>query len=111
MILATAWKSHSALAGMLSLCCPEGCSAALAVHDNKRTLTPTLTLILTLTLTPTPTLTRRAAARAAVTPLSGWSASAASPACVLFRGLVLRRMGLDCRAARPTTRTAWLGAL
>ena len=94
-------------------CCPyavpKDCSAALAVHD-KRTLTPTLTLILTLTLTPTPTLTRRAAARAAATPLSGWSASAASPACVLFRGLVLRRMGLDCRAARPTTRTAWRGA-
>ena len=58
-------------------CCPyavpKDCSAALAVHDNKRTLTPTLTLILTLTLTPT--LTRWAAARAAATPLSGWSAS------------------------------------
>ena len=93
-------NSHRALAG---------CSAAL-VHD-KRILTSTLRLILT--LTPTPTLTRRAAARAAVTPLSGSSASAASPAWLLFPWLlpvlVLQRMRLDCRAARPTTRTAWLG--
>ena len=93
-------NSHRALAG---------CSAAL-VHD-KRILTSTLRLILT--LTPTPTLTRRAAARAAVTPLSGSSASAASPAWLLFPWLlpvlVLQRMRLDCRAVRPTTRTAWLG--